>query len=257
MSAALDMAQLVPVAAGEKVPRVRGWPEIRLSPEQVEQHLSRGGNVAVRLGPASGDLVDIDLDCTEAMALADLYLPATGAEFGRHSKPRSHRLFVAPSAVYATFADPLTGETMVELRADGRDGGAHLTLVPPSVADGERREWHGDVIEPAAADAAVLTRRVAWLAIGCLVMRHISEAAHRPAPDLPDLLWEADHQLGRAAFRWLGRPAPDEHEFAKASACNEPRRVADRRSRRRDPQHIRLDRMEPRWHGDLCGERWF
>jgi hypothetical protein len=42
-------------------------------------------------------------------------------------------------------------------------------------------------------------------------MRHVSEyAARRPGPDLADLLWEADHNLGRAAYRWLGKPAPDE-----------------------------------------------
>jgi hypothetical protein len=35
-------------------------------------------------------------------------------------------------------------------------------------------------------------------------------AARRPGPDLPALLWEADHALGRAAFRWLGEPAPDQ-----------------------------------------------
>jgi hypothetical protein len=60
-------------------------------------------------------------------------------------------------------------------------------------------------------DAAVLTRRMAWLAIGCLTMRHVSETAARlPGPDLPDILWEASHDLGRAAYRWLGRPASDE-----------------------------------------------
>jgi hypothetical protein len=50
-------------------------------------------------------------------------------------------------------------------------------------------------------DAAILARRVAWLAIGSLVMRHVSEsAARRPEDDLPDLLWEADHALGRATI---------------------------------------------------------
>jgi hypothetical protein len=48
------------------------------------------------------------------------------------------------------------------------------------------------------------------LAIGCLVMRYISEhAARRPGPDLPGLLWEFDHEIGRAAYRWLGLPDPD------------------------------------------------
>jgi Primase C terminal 2 (PriCT-2)/Bifunctional DNA primase/polymerase, N-terminal len=171
---------------------------------------SGGENIAVILGAASGELVDIDLDCPEALALADLYLSATGAVFGRASKPRSHRLFVAPGAVYESFADPISGKTLIELRGAGRDGGAHATLFPPSIADGERREWHGDTIAPAAIDATALRTAVAWLGIGCLVLRHVSAtAARNPGRDLPDLLWEADHALGRRALDWLGLPHPD------------------------------------------------
>ena len=49
-------------------------------------------NVGVVLGRASNGLVDIDIDGTEALALADVFLPQTGMEFGRKSKPRSHRI---------------------------------------------------------------------------------------------------------------------------------------------------------------------
>jgi len=40
-----------------------------------------GQNVAVRLGLLSGDLVDVDLDCPEALALADIHVPETRAAF--------------------------------------------------------------------------------------------------------------------------------------------------------------------------------
>jgi hypothetical protein len=51
---------------------------------------------------------------------------------------------------------------------------------------------------------------MAYLAIACLVARHISRhAAERPGPDFPRLLWEWDQNLGRIAYRWLGQPAPD------------------------------------------------
>jgi hypothetical protein len=56
---------------------------------------------------------------------------------------------------------------LLELRADGATGGAHMTLLPPSVTDGERRRWHADIIAPAALDPRVLLRRMAWLAVGC------------------------------------------------------------------------------------------
>ena len=144
------------------------------------------------------------------MALADLYLPATGAKFGRESKARSHRLYVSPGAIYEAFADPISGEMLLELRGDGREGGAHLTLLPPSIADGERRAWYGDTIAPAAVDARILRRRVTLLATACLVQHYISEStAQRPGPDFPRLLWEFDRELGRVAYRWLGRPDPD------------------------------------------------
>jgi hypothetical protein len=105
-----------------------------------------------------------DLDCPEALALADLYLPATGAKFGRESKARSHRLYVSPGAIYEAFADPISGEMLLELRGDGREGGAHLTLLPPSIADGERRAWLNCSYQ--AARAALLRGELKGFRIG-------------------------------------------------------------------------------------------
>jgi hypothetical protein len=100
---------------------------------------------------------------------------------------------------------------LLELRADGRDGGRHLSLIPPSKTNGESREWYSNPVEPAVVEAPILARRMILLATASLVMRHVSEhAARRPAPDFPSLLWECDPVLGRAAYRWLGEPAPDE-----------------------------------------------
>ena len=202
--------RIVPVPAGQKAAIMLGWPEFRATADDLARLFERGENIAVILGAASGELVDIDLDCPEALALADRYLPPTRALFGRLSKPASHRLYVAPGAVYESLADPITGETLIELRAAGRDGGAHLTLFPPSSADGERREWHGDIIAPSVIEAAALRTAGAWLAIGSLVMRHVGETpARTPGSDLPSLLWEADPTLGRRAHDWLGFPHPD------------------------------------------------
>jgi hypothetical protein len=195
------------VPANDKGPRERDWDKRDLSLAEAERHVATGGNLGVILGPRSGETADIDLDCGEALALAPIYLPATGAIFGRPSKPMSHRLYIALGAAYEAFADPLTGDVLIELRAQG---GAHQTLVPPSLADGERREWHGDTIAPGVIEAVVLRAAVAWLAVGCLVMRYVSEtAARNPRPDLPSLLWEFDHPLGRRAYYWLGLPHPD------------------------------------------------
>jgi hypothetical protein len=202
--------RVVPIPAGIKGPIIGGWPDLVLGLDDLPRHFGRNQNIGIRLGDASGGLVDVDLDCPEAIAIADLYLPVTRAEFGRRSKPRSHRLYLAPGAVKEPFADPLNGDMLLELRADGREGKAHQTIFPPSVADEERREWNGEIIAPRAIESASLRGGVAWLAIGCLVMRHLSEhAARHPSRDMPHLLWEADHVLGRCAYRWLGLPNPD------------------------------------------------
>jgi len=221
IAAALDYRRrgwrLVQVPAGQKGPREQGWPNLDISLAEIPECFADGRNVGVILGHRSGELVDIDLDCPEALALADTYLPQTGAIFGRPSKPRSHRLYIAPGARYESFGDPLgNGKNMlVELRADGPDGGAHQTVFPPSLhPSGERIAWDGETIAPAGIIATVLRQRAAWFAIGCLAMRHVSEyAARRPGPDLPQMLWECDHALGRAAYHWAGWTPPDEPRY--------------------------------------------
>lgn len=208
---------VIPLPARQKAPVVKGWQAQNFAASDFPE----GCNVGVILGPRSGQLVDIDLDCPEALALADVYLPPTGAEFGRALKLRSHRLYVAASAQFESFADPLIKgkSTLIELRARGRDGTSeHQTVIPPSVhPSGEAIEWHGDVIAPVGYEARKLRRRCTFLAMACLLARYVSEhAAERPGPDFPRLLWEADHRLGRAAYRWLGHRAPDEpHESPK------------------------------------------
>jgi hypothetical protein len=199
---------VVPIPTGQKGPRIRRWQDLRLGLDDLKQHFEAECNVGVLLD----ELSDGDLDCPEAVTLADRYLPATGAIFGRPSKPKSHRLYVAPGAVYESFVDPLTGDTLLELRA----GGGHQTLFPPSVTGGERREWYGDVIAPRLIDAKHLRIACAWLAIACLVARYVSlYAAEQPDTDFVHLLDEIDvlegHQgkLGLSARDWLGMPMSD------------------------------------------------
>jgi len=198
--------RVVPVPAGQKRPIIKGWPDRKFKLTDF----SNEANVAIRVGRQSRRLTDGDLDCEEAIELAPLYLPETEAIFGRRSKPQSHWLYYADGAQFETFVDPIAQQTLLELRADGRDGGAHLTLVPPSIANGEQREWCSETIEPAVFNGRALRVCMARLAIGCLMMRYVSEhAARRPGPDLLNILWEFDPELGRPAYRWLGKPTPD------------------------------------------------
>jgi hypothetical protein len=54
-----------------------------------------GRNIGVKLGPDSGDLGDVDLDSAEAIAVADLLLPATESAFGRGGQV-THALYRVP-----------------------------------------------------------------------------------------------------------------------------------------------------------------
>src|SRR3954451_5714587 len=197
--------RIVPIPAGEKGPRIAGWQTLAIGLADAHRYFAEGCNVGVMLGPVSGELVDIDLDCSEALALADIYLPPTGAQFGRASKPRAHGLYIALGAVYESFADPLDGTTLLELRAAGRDGGAHQTMFPRSLHPStERVEWYGNTIAPAVIAAPALRTAAAWLAVGALARRYISaHVSENPGPHLPDLLTEADPKLGDATRRWL------------------------------------------------------
>ena len=129
---ALEWA-LIPLPEGSKVPVAKHWGTRQFDPADFPT----GCNVGLILGPRSHDAVDADLDCREAIDLAPIYLPPTGAKFGRASKPGSHWLYESPGALFDHWTDPLSkNDTLLELRAPGKEGGSHQTIIPPSIADG-------------------------------------------------------------------------------------------------------------------------
>ena len=73
---------------------LKGWTDLRLSESDLPAHFNGTGNIGVLLGEPSGWLVDVDLDCEEAVALAPRFLPPTGAMSGRPGKPASHWWYV-------------------------------------------------------------------------------------------------------------------------------------------------------------------
>jgi hypothetical protein len=130
----------IPLPARSKAPGFAVWQHFHLTPDAIDQHFPAPSspNVGVLTGGASGRLIDVDLDCPEAVAVADPLLPPTSWVFGRLSRPRSHRLYRATGAPARTrqFSD-LDGEMLVELRADGCQ-----TMFPPSTHPcGEQITW--------------------------------------------------------------------------------------------------------------------
>ena len=151
--------------------------------------------IGIVTGPEQSGPVDCDLDCVEAIYFAGRFLPNTIAKFGRASKPRSHFLYRTDAARFEkqSFIDPVTNQTIIELRGDG----GHQTILPGSIHEGsgELIEW-SDVLFPEllSVDIDILSRAVRKVAIATLVTRHIwAEGYHNePAKHLAGLLFYLD-----------------------------------------------------------------
>jgi hypothetical protein len=192
---------VVPVPHREKKPVTAGWPQIRLTEADLPRHFgSVQQNIGILLGEPSGGLVDVDLDSTEALALAPALLPGTDCIFGRERKPRSHYLYtVSPILKTAKFqlpAEPHQDDKramLVEYRSTGCQ-----TIAPPSThPEMEVIRWERDG-NPAQVDGDSLLRRVARLAVGSLLVRHWPvkgcrhDAALALAGTLLRLRWKVD-----------------------------------------------------------------
>ena len=155
----------LPFSRGCKGPTYSGWQDFVADDNTV----FNGCNIGNLLGAKSAGLIDCDLDCPEACALAADVLPPTNAIFGRASKPRSHWLYQCDPTP-ATRQFQFDKSMIVELRSTGVQ-----TMFPPSIhPDGESVEWSIDG-EPANVPAAQLERAMGDLAGLCLLVRHWPE----------------------------------------------------------------------------------
>ncbi len=166
----------IPVPRGKKAPCTKGWTKFRLTEEEAPRHFnSSEQNIGILLGEPSGNLVDIDLDCPESVALAADFLPQTECTFGRPSKRRSHRIYrTEPLIKTQKFADPTDSTMLVEIRSTGCQ-----TVFPGSVhPSGESITFDRDG-EPAKIARAELKKRVAKLAAAALLARHWPDKGSR------------------------------------------------------------------------------
>jgi hypothetical protein len=211
----------VPVPYRKKGPTDEGWQKRKITKDNVAEYFDgEPVNIGVQLGRESGGLCDVDLDCAEAIALADYLLPRTNAVFGRHSKPASHRLYITKlcdteqravikySEPSALASDGAEAATLVELRIGGGDKGAQ-TIFPGSVhPSGEHVRWDSEG-EPEKVDGAVLKQNVAALAAGALLVRHYPNNGLRH---------EAALVLGGTLARVPGIDRDDIEHFVEAVA---------------------------------------
>jgi hypothetical protein len=159
---------VIPLAAGEKNPNRQGWQRERHTMEDIPKCWNNGQNIGVLTGEPSGWLVDIDLDCPEALKIAGRFLDPTLTS-GRESTPDCHWWYWAEGIRSKTF-DDLGGpeaETLLEIRSNG-----HQTVVAPSLhPSGERYIWSQSGLEFATVTAETLLRSVRELATAALVAR--------------------------------------------------------------------------------------
>jgi RecA-family ATPase len=164
--------RIIPVPHGEKAPRIREWQKLHITPENLSDYFKDDQNVGVLLGEPSRWLTDIDLDCPEALEIAEYFLPETDAIFGRPSKPRSHWLYYCPNAKTTRFE--WCSKTIAEIRSTGAQ-----TIFPPSIhPSGEQTQWD-EKGEPATVDFAGLKKAVGRLAACVLLAGHYPKKSSR------------------------------------------------------------------------------
>ncbi len=166
----------LPVPFRSKNPGFIGWQKFRVTEDELPKHFNeRQQNIGVLLGEVSGDLVDVDLDCAEAGALAPQFLPSTGAIFGRQTRPSSHWLYVAQISSKVTFTDPATGKRLVEILTNGQQ-----SIFPGSTHKdtGELVQWYEER-EPAPVSATALVQAANCLAAATLLSLHWPQEGSR------------------------------------------------------------------------------
>jgi rubrerythrin len=165
--------QPIPIPHRSKNPNFSGWQKFQTTEADLPKHFNGAAqNVGVLLHDG---LTDIDLDSSEAILIADYFLPPTDAVFGRASKMRSHRIFKCKGAAFEKFNNPfLVGSKDEKERKNAcivelRTGNGLQTVFPGSMHEsGEAIEWHTDG-EALEIDALTLRRAVGMLASSCLL----------------------------------------------------------------------------------------
>lgn len=127
-----------------KRPGGAGWEKTRYeSRADAGEAFHEGDNLGVLLGAPSHGLIDVDLDDSTTLLLADLFLAnTTPACSGRASRSRSHLWYHVLEGMperTQTWKHP-DGRMLVEVRSTGGQ-----TVLPPSIhPDGDRYLWHGE-----------------------------------------------------------------------------------------------------------------
>src|ERR1019366_580680 len=164
--------KVVPIRPKEKVPSRNHWQNERIKESEIPDYFNEGDNIGILWGKPSHWLVDVDLDCNEAVVLAPRILPKTDRVYGRETRLTSHYLYQSEGAESIKFNDPDRESSdpesacVLELRSTGLQ-----SIVPPSIhPSGERIRWEKRG-EPARVSPDELRIRLGQLASAALLAR--------------------------------------------------------------------------------------
>lgn len=161
---------VIPVKSLSKMPALSGWQNRSVGDVDITADFPEGSNsnIGIVLGSQSGGIVDIDLDCPEAVRMAPMFLPETGMIFGRAGSPRSHYVYrVANCQARIAFNGPANDGVLVEYRGNGAQ-----TVLPPSThPSGETVTFYEDG-SPASVDHDALDKAVRHLAAAALIAKY-------------------------------------------------------------------------------------
>jgi putative DNA primase/helicase len=160
----------IPVPPGTKNPNRRAWQTERWTLEDVPRVWADGENVGVLTGEPSGWVVDVDLDCPEAVKIAGRFLPPTLTS-GRDSVPDSHWWYRCQGLRSQVFEDLRTGEREPDKVMEIRSTGQQTLVAPSRHPEGDRYRWSGSGLEMAEVETRDLLRECRMLATAALVAR--------------------------------------------------------------------------------------
>jgi Bifunctional DNA primase/polymerase, N-terminal/Protein of unknown function (DUF3987) len=195
----------VPIPPGLKRAVLKDWPSLRLQEAGLPKYFKADSNIGLILGEPSGWLVDVDLDCEEAVELADQYLPSTAAITGRPGAPRSHRWYIAKDAKTQKHIDSNTKKMIVELRSTGTQ-----TVVGPSIHPDDHDRYDVLTGEPAEVPAAMLSACVAALATAVEERRYGTAITPQKnvALDVEPRTYSTDLDVEARAIAYLDKMSP-------------------------------------------------
>src|SRR5262249_9911588 len=161
----------VPIPLKEKNPGVKGWQKYQPN-GRLERDFRGDGNIGLLLGKPSNWLIDIDLDWSEACALASKFLPLTEMRGGRDGAPLSHWWYVCQDIKTEKWIDPNKPEDgdramIVELRSTG----GQTVVAPRGHPYGDSYIWHGE-LKPTKIDVTALRKAVSRAAACALITRN-------------------------------------------------------------------------------------